>query len=57
MSNNTKENQKEIEKGYSTVRFGETPYMSETHPLNPYGINYIKHPIENKVFFKVLLLF
>lgn len=26
--------------------------MNETHPLNPYGINYIRHPIESKTFYK-----
>jgi hypothetical protein len=52
MSQSTNEHSSH-EKGYSTVRMGDTPFMTETHPLNPYGINYIGHPVDNKVFFKV----
>lgn len=29
-----------------------TPFMSENHPLNPYGSNYIEHPYETKIFYK-----
>ncbi|CAD8183868.1 unnamed protein product [Paramecium pentaurelia] len=30
----------------------QTPFMSENHPLNPYGNNFIDHPYESKIFYK-----
>jgi hypothetical protein len=35
----------------STLR-SSTPFMSENHPLNPYGNNFIDHPYESKLFYK-----
>lgn len=29
-----------------------TPFMDETHPLNPYGVNYVGHPVDSKLFYK-----
>ena len=32
-----------------------SPFMSEYDPQNPYGLNYIEHSYDTKLFYKVFI--